>query len=71
MLEKEQIYVRVVIETTLNIDEKDFWSFFSIPVNSFYNWLLLRSAFAGVAAYLKNKNKIKLFSGEARDILLR
>jgi len=51
VLEKEQIYVHVVIETTLNLDEKDFWLFFSIPANSFYNWLLLRSAFAGVAAY--------------------
>jgi len=51
VLEKEQIYVHVVIGTTLNLDEKDFWLFFSIPANSFYNWLLLRSAFAGVAAY--------------------
>ena len=60
MLEKEQINVHVAIGTTLNLDEEKYlWSFFSIPVHSFYNWLLLRSAFAGVAAYLKNqKNKI-------------
>ena len=52
MLEKEQINVHVAIGTTLNLDEEKYlWSFFSIPVNSFYNWLLLRSAFAGVAAY--------------------